>query len=66
MEQNSEMHLSYFFPHTVEIYSGKGTQPAAICEDKSIVCRLRYSKITGNDHLNKLHYCLQEQNNAHI
>lgn len=60
------MQLPYFFPLTVEIYSGKGTQPAAICEDKSIVCRLRDSKITDNEHLNKLHYHLQEQNNAHI
>lgn len=64
---NSEMQLPFFFsPLTVEIYSGKGTQPAAFFEDKSIVCRLRDPKITDNELLNKLHYRLQEKNNAYI
>ena len=58
------MQLSYSSPLT--IYSGKGTQPAAICEDKSILRRLRDSKITDTEHLKKLHCCLWEQNKAHI
>lgn len=43
------------YSSSLTIYSGKGTQPATICEDKSILCRLKDSKITDTEHLNKLH-----------
>lgn len=64
MSHNTAMQLSY--SSLLRIYSGKGTQPAAICEDKGILCRLRDSKIKDTEHRIKLHCCLWEQNKAHI